>query len=234
MTEHNIVTPAPESPAPGTPPRSVGRPPKFTAADAVRAAVRLGIADFTMSEVARELGVSSPALYRFFPGRANLQDACFRHIMAETPVPATDPTSSWREILSETAECSWYLLTRYPGLDRVFNSYPGLLREVWPGNVFLHERLAPLGYSLAQATFAAIHIAALTVAATTRLQRRTVEFTRPADSTPPPRRFLTSGEEIADLGALTGASYRHWRQCIDLFLDRLETLDPDWPATPEQ
>jgi len=207
----------------------VGRPPKYSADDAVQAAIRLGIADFTMSEVAREINVTAPALYRFFPGRPDLEDACFRHIMAQSPAPAPDPTSSWREILEESADHTWNLLTRYPGLDRVFNSYPGLLREVWPGNIFLHQRLGPLGYSLPQATFAAIHIGALTVAATTRLQRRTAEFTRPADATLPPRRFLASGEEITDLDALTAASYRHWRRCIDLFLDRLAVLDPDWP-----
>lgn len=229
MTEDNTDSPMLGSPAPEAPRRSVGRPPKFTADDAVRSVIRLGIADFTMSEVARELNVTAPALYRFFPGRTDLADACFRYIMAEVPVPEPDPTASWREILGETAEYSWHLLTRYPGLDRVFNSYPGLLREVWPGNVFLHERLAPLGYSLPQATFAAIHISALTVAATTRLQRRRAEFTRPADATPPPRRFQASGVEITDLDALTEASYRHWKQCIDLFLDRLAVLDPDWP-----
>ncbi|MFZ2560923.1 MAG: helix-turn-helix domain-containing protein [Corynebacterium variabile] len=212
--------------------RRVGRPPKYSAEDAVLAALRLGIADFTMSDVARALGVTTPALYRRFPGRADLTDACFRHILADAPVAPADPSLSWREILEHTAEQYWRLFSLYPGLDRVIDSYPGLLREVWPGNEYLHQRLAPLGYSLPQVTFAAVHIAALTTAATARLRRRTTEFTRPADAAPPPRSFRASGTEITDLEELTEASHHQWRRCIDLFLDRLDALDPDWPEQP--
>jgi len=74
--------------------RRVGRPPKYSAEDAVLAALRLGIADFTMSDVARALGVTTPALYRRFPGRADLTDACFRHILSDAPVAPADPSLS--------------------------------------------------------------------------------------------------------------------------------------------
>jgi AcrR family transcriptional regulator len=218
------------APDPGSPRRATGRPPKFTAEDAVRAALRIGIADFTMGEVARTLGVTTPALYRLFPGRADLVDACFRHILTEMPLtPPASEKAAWREILSETAEHIWQLLTRYPGLDLVLHSYPGLLREVWPGNEYLHHRLRPLGYSLPQATFAAVHIGSLTTAATARLRRRTAELTRPSGTVPPPRTFRAEGVEITDPDELYEASYRHWRQCIDFFLDQLGTLDGNWP-----
>src|SRR5581483_5764495 len=46
-----------------------------TARDVMRAE---GVAALTLSEVARRLGVTSAALYRYFPGKAALYDALFR------------------------------------------------------------------------------------------------------------------------------------------------------------
>ncbi|MCI1257079.1 MAG: TetR/AcrR family transcriptional regulator [Corynebacterium provencense] len=226
------MTPAHTVPPGARPPRrAVGRPPRFAAEDAVAAALRAGIMDFTMSGVAEELGVTAPALYRLFPGRRDLVDACLRHIVTEFPAGATaaSETMTWREVLDTVAEFDWRLFTRYPGLDRTFGTFSGLLRRIWPDSHRILDRLTALGYTRQQVVFAVSHISALTIAASARLHRRAAEMNRPAGADPAPRTFRASGVEITGTGDLTAASRRHWRQCVDLFLDQLATLEGDWP-----
>ncbi len=200
---------------------------RFTVDDAIRVALDLGIAEFTMSGVARELGVTTPAIYRLFPNRDVLVKDCFHQISTEISLaPVGD---SWREILEHMATTTWELFTRWPGFDEVFFTYPGSMQEVWPAQEDFSRKLASFGYSRDQIAFVSMQLHVLTTAATTRLQRRIGEFSRDPESTAPPRTFVAQGELITDVDGLVAAERRHWRQNIDFFLDHLERVDPEWP-----
>lgn len=113
-----------------------GRPPKFTAEDAVHAALDLGVNDFTMSRVASALHVTTPALYRLYPSRDTLLDACLREIAGQVP-PLPD-TGDWRDLLEHLAEVEWTLFTRYPGLDTVFTTYARPIRSIYPEHTLFY------------------------------------------------------------------------------------------------
>lgn len=72
-----------------TPRLRPGRPSRFTPQDAVSAALDLGISRFTLAAVAKKLSVATPALYRCFPSRDSLLDACLETIAEHIIVPAS-------------------------------------------------------------------------------------------------------------------------------------------------
>lgn len=105
-----------------------GRPPVLSSDTIVDVALDVLRAnpkeEFTTAKVARELGVSPPALSRYFPSRAALLDAMGRKVFAEFPdVPAN---GDWREQLT-----AWQ-----HNLLRLFRKNRGMLQLMsWEGKL---------------------------------------------------------------------------------------------------
>ncbi|HCT14480.1 MAG TPA: hypothetical protein DIW82_06730 [Corynebacterium nuruki] len=87
---------APPTVTPDPPRRRRGRPSRFSPADAVAAALDIGVSTFTMSAVAQRLEVTTPALYRCFPSREALLEASLSAVFARSspmsPCRRTTPT----------------------------------------------------------------------------------------------------------------------------------------------
>ncbi|WP_280306479.1 TetR family transcriptional regulator [Nocardia neocaledoniensis] len=98
------------------PPIRRARPARLTtvhiAATAVDVADRDGLDGLTMRRLARELGVATAALYRYFPDREALLDAMTELALDETPAPP--PGADWRATLAAEAEAEWRLYRRHP------------------------------------------------------------------------------------------------------------------------
>ncbi|MCP9619534.1 TetR/AcrR family transcriptional regulator [Nocardia otitidiscaviarum] len=94
------------------------RPVRLTAvhiaATAIDVADRDGLDGLTMRRLARELGVATAALYRYYPDRKTLVAAMTELAMEETPAPAPGP--DWRSTLAAEAGAEWRLYRRHPWL----------------------------------------------------------------------------------------------------------------------
>ena len=101
-----------------TRPARLGRPtgprPGFSRDDVVDAALEIGIADFTLTAVAKHLGVAVSGLYRTISSREDLLAACLERIAAEVDVPGAG--RRWPDAVRAHAEAIWAMLERYPGL----------------------------------------------------------------------------------------------------------------------
>lgn len=111
-------------PDPRSPAR--GRRATFTAEDIVTEALDLGIGTFTLSDVATRLGVGTPALYRLFPHREAVLDACLSQIATEFRTP--DPDSGWSGVLRLWGTQCWDACERHPGLAPIVYSHPAAAR----------------------------------------------------------------------------------------------------------
>lgn len=103
--------------------RKTGPKPKFSKADVVDAAFAVGIADFTLAQVARQLSVATSAVYRIFDSRDELVHACLSRAAAEIAA-AFDPDLSWQEALLLWADRCWSMYERYPGLSLTILRHP--------------------------------------------------------------------------------------------------------------
>lgn len=210
-----------------TGPAAPRRTARFMPEDAVRLALNLGIADFSMSRVAAGLGVTAPALYRCFADRRALVDACLAEIARET-APYDGP-DDWRPALDHLADLQWTAYSRHPGLDVVLASYEGSVRQAMPGSDVVYRTLLRSGYSFLQITFALLYITGLTTTATAHLHRHLAEMERTAGS-PDARVFrLPDGSLASTADKFITASRNQWRSTVDFFLDHLATLGHDWP-----
>lgn len=81
----------------------------------------LGIDAFSIAAVARELGVTTAAVYRRFPSHKALLEHCLDRILAEIP-PLTEDLP-WQDSLNRAADEWWTLCLRYPALPRVVANY---------------------------------------------------------------------------------------------------------------
>ncbi|MEU7838889.1 MULTISPECIES: TetR/AcrR family transcriptional regulator [unclassified Nonomuraea] len=92
----------------------MGRPP-FADRDAiVAAALEIGLAEFTMTAVAKRLGTSHSTLYGYFRSRDELAAAAVDQAVDTVEWP--EPGQDWRAFLAETAWAHWRLYTSHPGL----------------------------------------------------------------------------------------------------------------------
>ncbi len=103
--------------------RRTGRPPTLTAVDIVAAALEGDLSQLSMPAVAKRLGVSHSALYRYFPDRESLLHACADHVVRETDWPDAD--QPWRELLKALSTSLWSCFTAHPGLANVALTLPG-------------------------------------------------------------------------------------------------------------
>ncbi len=99
----------------------MGRGPKraFTRDDVVQAAIGLadhdGLAALTMQAVAREVGFTAMALYRYFPSKEALIDAIVDAAMG-TPPASVEPKADWREETARWARAKRRMLMARPWL----------------------------------------------------------------------------------------------------------------------
>ncbi len=101
---------------------SPGPRPSFNRDDAVDAAIELGVANFTLAQVAARLGVGASALYREIDSRDDLLRACLDRLGAE--MDETSLGSDWPTILRTAAERLWLLLEATPGLASILITVP--------------------------------------------------------------------------------------------------------------
>ena len=102
--------------------RRTGPKPVFTAEAVVTAALELGVARFTLADVAARLGVKSPALYRVISSREDLLCACLGRIARRAQRP--DYPDTWPGMLRRFGNWLWDLLEEYPGLAETLMTVP--------------------------------------------------------------------------------------------------------------
>jgi TetR/AcrR family tetracycline transcriptional repressor len=95
--------------------------------DIVRAALpvleRVGIDGLTVRSVADELGISSPAMYHYFPGREALIDRLCEQVTAQIDVRVA-PDTPWDDAIVQVLS----------NLDRSFARYHGVAARVLPSH----------------------------------------------------------------------------------------------------
>ncbi|MFD0279239.1 TetR/AcrR family transcriptional regulator [Kitasatospora sp. NPDC127111] len=94
-----------------------GPKPSLTAERIVTGAIGLadaeGLDAVSMQRVAAELGVTTMALYRYFPGKAELADLMVDSALG-VPTEAVARADGWRAGLTEWARQCWALYQRHP------------------------------------------------------------------------------------------------------------------------
>jgi AcrR family transcriptional regulator len=134
--------------------RQAGRRPRFSADDVVRTAMELGLRSFSVAAVARELGVTTAAVYRRFPSHRALLEECINRILSEV-APLTEAVS-WQDSLRRAADEWWALCLRYPELPQVVSGYANqVARFVAVPFRTYGRRLIEFGFSLQQTHFVA-------------------------------------------------------------------------------
>ncbi|AWT26826.1 Tetracycline repressor protein class D [Corynebacterium provencense] len=126
--------------------RHPGRRPRFTEDDVTATALRLGIGSFSVAAIARELGVTTAAVYRRFPSHQQLLDVCIDEILSEVnPVPGG---LCWQDTLRHAADEWWNLCLRHPDLPEVASGYSDPVSRFTTAPFRTHfERLIELGFS---------------------------------------------------------------------------------------
>ncbi|MFI5802595.1 TetR/AcrR family transcriptional regulator C-terminal domain-containing protein [Streptomyces sp. NPDC051561] len=83
-----------------------------------------GLATLTMRRVATELGVSTMALYRHVPGKADLVHLMSEAVFAERPLegPGGDGKGEWRSELAYAAGWLWQVYVRHPWMAQAMAS----------------------------------------------------------------------------------------------------------------
>lgn len=101
----------------GKPASTRGPKPSLSADHIARVAIRLaddeGLAALTMQRLARELGLTTMALYRYFPGKADLV-AMMIDSAADTPLHFGKTSSPWSKRLKEWAKQCLAIYQNHP------------------------------------------------------------------------------------------------------------------------
>lgn len=108
--------------------KRTGPKPRFSEADAVAAALELGLDTFTLAGVAKRLGIGTSSLYRVISSRDDLVTMCLRRILGQ--LKHSSKVAAWDKQLVEAAESLWDLMEQYPGLDHTFITSPGLVVQL--------------------------------------------------------------------------------------------------------
>lgn len=102
--------------------RKTGPKPKFTAQQVIDAVLHIGLDTFTMSQVAKAVGVGAPSLYRLYNSRDDLVAACLEDIARRRPW--VSPQTSWPDMLRAWAHYCWELCETFPGFALTLYTYP--------------------------------------------------------------------------------------------------------------
>jgi AcrR family transcriptional regulator len=122
----------------------------LTQRDIVEAAVRIADADglplVTMRRVADSLGVSTMALYRYVPNKADLTLLMADSVFAGARLPDL-PMTAWRRRLHAAAHLFWAAFSRHPWAAEVFSiSRPQLMPNVLPLAEWSLSTLRAMGF----------------------------------------------------------------------------------------
>lgn len=122
------MTAAPRRSAPAASQDSRAAPTRaLSVAEIVETGLRLGVRDgfetLSMRTLARELNVSTMALYHHVPNKGGLMVLLVDAVLAGIPVPPPD-YGDWTERLRELNERSIEVLSSFPGVDRVMFDIP--------------------------------------------------------------------------------------------------------------
>lgn len=101
-------------PSPSHPSARPGPKPRLSRAAIVEAALKSGLEDMTMQTVARRLGTSPSALYRYVESHEALVVAALQELLRRTPRPADE--ASWRALLEAEAALLWDVLVAHAGV----------------------------------------------------------------------------------------------------------------------
>src|SRR5689334_13198571 len=99
-----------------------GRPPRLRARDIVDVAIAIGLSRVTLSEVARRLGVTVPALYRHVRNRDEIVKLAAIELAVRRASPA-GRVSHWSDVVRGCAD----------GMVQLFVAEPQLICEVMNG-----------------------------------------------------------------------------------------------------
>ena len=130
----------------------LGRKPVFSAGEAVDAAVAEGIDTFTLSAVARRLGVVTAAIYRVFSSRDDLVNACVDRAVASIALP--EQGMHWQDTLRLWANECWRLCEEYRGLSRLVFAYPAAQTRITHIVAVYEQNLMAQGKNRKQTMFA--------------------------------------------------------------------------------
>lgn len=116
--------------------------------------MEFGLRSFSVAAVARELGVTTAAVYRRFPSHRALLEECLTRILAEVP-PLVEEVS-WQDALRRAADEWWVLCLKYPELPLVVSGYEEQVSRfiTLPFETY-GQRLIDNGFTLQQAYFSA-------------------------------------------------------------------------------
>ncbi|MCS4491653.1 TetR/AcrR family transcriptional regulator [Corynebacterium sp. ES2794-CONJ1] len=104
------------------PVKKTGPKPKFNESDLVRIALKRGVDKFTLADIARELGVSSPSLYRLVQTRNDIVHLCLEHGLSQLTLPKDE--MGWQDALRFLVKQLWDLFERYPGFEKAMLETP--------------------------------------------------------------------------------------------------------------
>lgn len=150
--------------------RPAGRRPQFSVDDVVRVTLAQGLASFSVAAVARDLGVTTAAVYRRFPSHRALQEYCLDRVLAE--IPPLDEEIGWQDALTRAAAEWWTLCLRYPELPQVVSGYPGPVARFITGPFSTYgARLTAAGFTVQKTYFTA----SLLISALNQVSRLPVE-----------------------------------------------------------
>jgi AcrR family transcriptional regulator len=98
-----------------------------------------GYETFSLSKLARQLGVRTPSLYYYFEGRDDVLQEAARELLTQGPVPPAPKAGEWQEWFVELCLETYRLIMRHPrAAGLVFTYFPNTV--VMPS----HERGAQL------------------------------------------------------------------------------------------
>lgn len=100
-----------------------GPKPQLSANDIAECALKLGVDNFTIGQIAKELGVVPSAVYRHVDGREDIVIRAF--IRAGRQLQQVPMDLSWQDLLRWMADDMWRLFDRYPGLAPAVFTTPG-------------------------------------------------------------------------------------------------------------
>lgn len=129
--------------------RKTGPKPSFQRSDAVDAALRIGLHRFTLSGIAKELGVGTSTLYRVISSRDELVGLCLdaiAHTVLPLPAVGEQTGNTWRSVLKAFAHSLWDVLERHAGLDHVLVSTPSAFEHFVPVVDNLEAQLHRAGF----------------------------------------------------------------------------------------
>ncbi|MCF4007577.1 TetR/AcrR family transcriptional regulator [Corynebacterium uropygiale] len=108
--------------------------------------------NFTLTGVAKDLGVSTPSLYRLIRSRSDLVDLCLHHLARQFPhkkpsVSEKEPDSPrWRALLWGYVDDFWDLMQQHPGLGISIATHPGAHAHAQPYIHALSQELIEAGF----------------------------------------------------------------------------------------